>query len=67
MLNCEGYAKHVDISWQPFSDEQVKYVKIYRSENGKTFIPVGVQSPLINRYADYTGITGRYTVIKFLS
>ena len=35
IINSKGYAKHVDISWQPFSDEQVKYVKIYRSENGK--------------------------------
>ena len=59
VLNCEGYAKHVDISWQPFNDEHVKFVKIYRSGNGKSFVPVGIQSPLINRYADFTGITGR--------
>ena len=49
LMESKGYAKHVDISWQPFSDEQVKYVKIYRSENGKA-IPVGIQSPMINRY-----------------
>jgi len=59
IINSKGYAKHVDISWQPFTDEQVKYVKIYRSENGKDFIPVGVQSPPINRYADFTGVTGK--------
>ncbi len=58
-VTCNGYAKHIDISWQPFSDEEVKYVKIYRSENGKNFIPVGIQSPQINRYADFTGITGK--------
>ena len=58
IVNCKGYARHIDISWQPFSDEQVKYVKIYRTENGKT-IPVGIQSPLINRYTDFTGVTGR--------
>jgi hypothetical protein len=59
IINCRGYAKHVDISWKPFNDEHVKYVKIYRSENGKPFLPVGMQSPLINRYADFTGITGK--------
>jgi hypothetical protein len=59
LLTCEGYAKHVDISWKPFSDNEVKYVKIYRAEDGKAFIPVGVQSPLINRYADFTGITDK--------
>jgi exo beta-1,2-glucooligosaccharide sophorohydrolase (non-reducing end) len=58
IINCKGYAKHVDISWQPFSDEQVKYVKIYRSENGKSR-PVGIQSPGMHRYADFTGITGK--------
>jgi hypothetical protein len=69
LLTCEGYAKHVDISWKPFSDDEVKYVKIYRSENGKVFIPVGIQSPMINRYADFAGITGivyRYK-ISFLN
>ena len=59
LVSCEGYAKHVDISWKIFSDKNVKYVKIYRSENGKVFTPVGIQSPMINRYADFTGITGR--------
>ncbi len=37
----------------------MKYVKIYRSENGKDFIPVGIQSPQINRYTDFTGVTGK--------
>lgn len=59
IVSCEGYAKHVDISWKPFDDEHVRFIKIYRSENGKTFIPVGIQLPLINRYTDFTGVTGR--------
>ena len=58
IISCKGYAKHVDISWRLFSDQAVKYVKIYRSENGKA-IPVGIQSPVINRYTDYTGETGK--------
>jgi exo beta-1,2-glucooligosaccharide sophorohydrolase (non-reducing end) len=68
ILSCEGYAKHVDISWQPFHNDNVKYVEIYRSEKGKDFVPVGIQSSLINRYADFTGITGmRYRYkISFL-
>ncbi|MGH2647884.1 MAG: glucoamylase family protein [Ginsengibacter sp.] len=67
--SAEGYAKHVDISWQPFKDAQVKFVEIYRSKNGKDFKPLGIQSPFINRYADYTGVTGEsYTYkISFLN
>lgn len=59
IINADGYAKHVDISWNSFDDDHVKFVKIYRSEDGKTFMPVGIQSSLINRYEDFTGITGR--------
>ena len=59
ITNYTGYAKHVDISWQSFSDEQVKYVKIYRSDNGQDFLPVGIQSAQINRYSDFTGVTGK--------
>jgi exo beta-1,2-glucooligosaccharide sophorohydrolase (non-reducing end) len=58
IINSEGYPKHIDISWQSVSDEQVKYVKIYRIENGRA-IPVGIQSPAISRYSDFTGITGK--------
>ena len=66
---CEGYAKHIDISWKPFNDEHIKFVKIYRSQDGKNFVPVGIQSPLINRYADYTGVTGKkyFYKISFLN
>ncbi len=68
IITAEGYAKHVDISWQPISDDNVKFIKIYRSGDGKTFRSVGIQSTLINRYADFTGITGkRYSYkISFL-
>src|ERR1019366_7938196 len=59
ITTCEGYAKHQDIAWKPFNDEHIKFVKIYRSQDGKNFVPVGIQSPLINRYADYTGVTGK--------
>ena len=40
----KGFAKHVDITWQPFVGTAVKYVKIYRSENGNSYQPVGIQS-----------------------
>ena len=56
---AKGYARHVDIEWQKVNDDAIKWVKIYRSENGKNFIPVGIQGPMINRYADYTGQEGK--------
>ena len=55
---AKGYERHVDISWNKVDDPSIKYVKIYRSSDNKLFYPVGIQSPFISRYADYTDTTG---------
>ncbi|HEY0677911.1 MAG TPA: glucoamylase family protein [Chitinophagaceae bacterium] len=52
---AKGYDRHVDIEWEPVTDTAVKYVQIYRITHEGIFRPVGMQSPLINRYSDYTG------------
>ena len=57
LVSAEGGPMHVDISWKPVPDSTVQFVKIYRSENGKDFRAVGIQSTLIDRYADYTGVS----------
>lgn len=69
ITNARGYAKHVDISWKRINDPSIHFVKIYRSEDGKNFIPVGIQQSYINRYTDYTGQTGKryFYKISFLN
>lgn len=57
--NAKGYAKHVDIEWTPVIDSVIEYVKVYRSENGGEYHPVGIQSPFTQRFADFTGISGK--------
>ncbi len=66
---AKAYEKHVDITWNAVTDTTVKYVKVYRSADGKNFAPVGIQSPWINRYADFTGTTGKkfYYKVSFLN
>jgi hypothetical protein len=59
ITSSKGYAKHVDIAWKKITDKNTRLVKIYRSADGKKYQPVAVQQPYINRYADYTGITGQ--------
>lgn len=59
LISATGFEKHVDIVWPKVKDTLVKYIKIYRSTDNKSFYPVGIQSPLINRYADFTDTTGR--------
>ena len=55
----KGYAMHVDIAWEKVADKNVHLVKIYRSADGRDYKAVGVQQPYINRYADFTGETGK--------
>jgi hypothetical protein len=59
LLTAEGFEKHVDIVWPAITAPGIKYVKIYRSEDNKTFIPVGIQSRWINRYADFVDVTNK--------
>lgn len=69
ITRAKGYAKHIDIEWKAVSDTSVKYVKIYRSSDAKNYIPLAIQLPMIHRYADYTGETGKtyHYKISFLN
>jgi len=69
ITSATGYAMHVDITWQSATDKNIHMVQIYRSDDGKNFKPVGIQQPYINRYADFTGETGKkyYYKISFLN
>lgn len=52
-IKAKAYERHVDLSWEKTGLENVKYIKIYRSSNGKDFRVVGMQYPSAIRYADY--------------
>ena len=58
-LSAEGYEMHVDLTWAHVQDPGVKYIKIYRSEDQIHFKPVGIQRSYLDRYADYTGESGK--------
>ncbi len=57
--DAKGYAMHVDINWPQITDPNVHLVKIYRSCDGSIYQPAGIQQPFINRFADFTGETGK--------
>ena len=59
LLQAKGYAKHIDLSWPMPTNTSIKSVKIYRSADGIKYVPVGLQPAFTNRYADYTGETGK--------
>lgn len=53
-VKAVAYERHVDLSWDRAEVKGAKYIKIYRSSDGKEFISVGIQDPFTGRYADYT-------------
>jgi len=55
IIQATGYERHVDLTWKSMHHKSVKYIKIYRSEDGKDYKPAGIQRPFYNRYTDYTG------------
>lgn len=57
-LAVTGYERHCDLSWQPASGDVVTY-RIYRSDDGRDFAPVGTQRGDRNRHMDFHGPTGR--------
>ena len=61
---AKGYMKHVDLKWNLITNNDIRYVKIYRSENGKDFKPVGIQDAYIDRFADFTNETGKKYAYK---
>lgn len=63
-VSVTGYERHFDVSWQPSSSEDVFAYRIYRSEDGQTFKPVGTQRNAWTRYADWVGAPGRHASYK---
>jgi exo beta-1,2-glucooligosaccharide sophorohydrolase (non-reducing end) len=57
-LTARGYDRHIDLSWSPTALENIQYYQVYRSEDGQDYQPVGIQTPVFNRFTDYLGRTG---------
>jgi exo beta-1,2-glucooligosaccharide sophorohydrolase (non-reducing end) len=64
-VRATGYERHIDIAWNPVHDPEMAQYVIYRSENGGSFKPIGVQRAGVDRFCDYTGnphMTASYRV-----
>ena len=67
-ISAKAFEMHVDITWKQSESQNLKYIKIYRSEDNKNFNATGIQRPYFNRYTDYTGENSRtyYYKISFV-
>lgn len=62
------YARHIDITWNKITDKNIRFVKIYRTNEKGLIWFAAIQDPYINRFTDFIGETGRkyYYRISFL-
>src|ERR1700716_513778 len=63
-LSAKGYDRHVDLTWAPSNDSDLRYYKIYRSFDGKTYTPVGIQKASATRYEDFLDESGKTAFYK---
>lgn len=54
-LEAKAYERHVDLKWDARDSSQLAHYIVYRSVDGGTFQPIGIQQPGIHRYADFVG------------
>jgi len=60
-----GYDRHVEIRWSEVKSPRLARYVIYRSLDGKEFVPMGIQLPGTQRYEDFlgkAGVTAQYKV-----
>ena len=56
LTSAKGYERHIDLTWKKETNPAIKYVKVYRSTDGRNYQPVGIQSPQMPGYTDFIGV-----------
>src|SRR5690606_9484582 len=54
-----AFERHVDIYWRLPLTPSIRYIKIYRSENKKDFIPVAIRPIFATKYTDVVPAAGK--------
>ena len=57
-MRATGYDRHIEVRWDPAAGEGLARYVIYRSFDGKGYMPIGIQLAGTNRYADFLGKAG---------
>lgn len=67
LIKVKSGELHIDIEWETESTVGVKYFKIYRSFDGKTFHPIGIRPSFFTRYTDFIGEEEKQAFYKVCS
>lgn len=63
-IAVRAYERHFDVSWAHSKADDLLAYRIYRSSDGKTFEPVGIQQGSHSRFVDFTGEPPREAVYR---
>jgi hypothetical protein len=63
-LSAIGYDRHIDLTWKRNKGAGPLYYKIYRSLNGNTYEPIGIQKGHLTRFEDFLGESGKTVFYK---
>lgn len=63
-VSATAYERHVDIKWDPIDNDDLQSYMVYRSTNGRSFEPIGVQIKGISRYVDFLGSPNKTATYK---
>ncbi|MDP9159186.1 MAG: hypothetical protein M3O09_03025 [Acidobacteriota bacterium] len=63
-LSAKGYDRHIDLRWTANTTVGLRYYKIYRSLDGKSYKPIGIQRGSVMRYEDFLGESGKTSSYK---
>lgn len=58
-VRVRGFERHVDVTWTADDADDLLSFRIYRSENGQAFAPIGTAQATRRRFADFLGQPGR--------
>jgi exo beta-1,2-glucooligosaccharide sophorohydrolase (non-reducing end) len=63
-LTAKGFERHISLTWTASPDPDLRYYKIYRSSDGKSYTPIGIQKGKVARYEDFLGEAGKASLYK---
>lgn len=53
LSSAKAYDQHVDLTWQLPLTPSIRYIKIYRSDDSKNFVPVAIRPIFVQKYTDF--------------
>jgi hypothetical protein len=66
-VRATGYDRHVEVEWDAVETPALARYVIYRSLDGRSFSPAGIQLPGIHRYEDFLGKAGVHAEYKIVA